>query len=217
VLAVVKYEDNLSIDEAAGLDMLYGDRLVGVIINAVPRSEMRSVRRVAKPALEERGIPVYAVLPEERLLSSISVQELADHLRGEVVCCPGLLEALVEYLMVGAMTAGSAITYFRRRPNKAVITGGDRHDVQLAALETSTRCLILTGGQQPSAVVLQRAQEVGVPIVVVETDTLTAVQAVQEIFGKTSLHQDKKSALFETVMEERFDYARLYEALGLTP
>ncbi len=69
------------------------------------------------------------------------------------------------------MTASRAISYFRRCPNKAVITGGDRHDVQLA-LEISTRCLILTGNQEPSAV---------------EPDTLTAVQVTEQIFGKTAL------------------------------
>ena len=125
------------------------------------------------------------------------------------------MDALVEYLMVGAMTAGSALTYFRRRPNKAVITGGDRHDVQLAALETSTRCLILTGNQRPSAVVLNRAKEVDVPIIVVEPDTLTTVQMVEPIFGKTALHQDRKSEYFQDLLEERFDFARFYDVVGL--
>jgi BioD-like phosphotransacetylase family protein len=215
VLAVIKYEDNLSIDEAAGLRMIYGDRLIGTVINSVPRSHRRFVEQLASPALEARNTPVFAVLPEERLLSSISVRELAERLGGEIVCCEGELEALVEYLMVGAMTAGSAITYFRRRPNKAVITGGDRADVQLAALETSTRCLILTGGQHPSTVVMSRAQEVGVPIIVAEPDTLTTVQTIQQFFGKTSLHQAKKSAHFGNILEERFDFARFYTVLGL--
>jgi len=117
--------------------------------------------------------------------------------------------------MVGAMTASSAITYFRRRPNKAVITGGDRHDVQLAALETSTRCLILTGNQQPSAVVVERAKQVGVPIIVVEPDTLTTVQSLEQIFGKTSLHQSKKVARFFNILQERFDFTRFYDMIGI--
>jgi BioD-like phosphotransacetylase family protein len=216
VLVAVRYNDSLSIDTAAGLPMIYGQRLLGVVINAVPRTHMRFVRRVARPALESRNVPVFAVLPEDRLLSSVSVQELIDHLGGEVLCCEGVLDQLVEYIMVGAMTAESALTYFRGRPNKAVITGGDRHDLQLAALETSTRCLILTGGQHPSPVVLSRAREVSVPIVVVEPDTLTTVQAVQKVFGKTSLNQSKKCALFESILKERFDFARFYDVLGLT-
>jgi BioD-like phosphotransacetylase family protein len=215
VLVVLKHDNYLCIDAAAGLRMLYGDRLLGVVINAIPRRNMRFVREVAAPVLEARNLPVFGVLPEERLLSSISVRELVDNLDGQVVCCEEEMEALVEYLMVGAMTAGSALSYFRQRPNKAVITGGDRHDVQLAALETSTRCLILTGGQEPSPVVLNRAQEVRVPVIVVEPDTLTTVQMVEPIFGKTHLHQGRKSEFFQDLLEERFDFARLYDVLGL--
>jgi hypothetical protein len=125
------------------------------------------------------------------------------------------MEALVEYLMVGAMTADSALAYFRQRPNKVVITGGDRHDVQLAALETSTHCLILTGGQAPSAVVLERAKQVEVPIVVVEPDTLTTVRMVEPIFGNTALHQDKKGEYFHDLLEERFDFDLLHQLVGL--
>jgi len=215
VLVTVRYADNLSLDLAAGLRTIYGDRLVGILLNAVPRTRMRFVQQVARSVLEGKNVPVFAVLPEERLLSSISVEELVAQMEGEVLCCPDLTDGLIEYLMVGAMTAGSALTYFRRRPNKAVITGGDRHDLQLAALETSTRCLILTGNQHPSTVVLNRARKVGVPIVVVEPDTLTTVRTVEQIFGRTFLRQARKSAHFVNILEERFDFERFYDILGL--
>jgi len=217
VIVIALYEDTLSLDIAAGLPALYGDRLAGLIINAVPRRHMRFVQQIASSMLEARGFPVFAVLPKERLLSSISVSELIEELHGECLCCEDRTDELVEYLMVGAMTAGSALTYFRRQPNKAVITGGDRHDVQLAALETSTRCLILTGSYRPSDVVLSRACEVGVPIVVVESDTLTAVRVVEAIFGRTFLRQTRKSAHFSNILEERFDFPRFYAQLGLQP
>lgn len=215
VIVVLRYNNNLCVDVAAGLRVIYGDRLIGVVVNIVPRRNIQFLQNVARPTLETRGIPVLAAIPEERLLSSVSVDELVENLEGQVVCCGEKMDALVEYLMVGAMTAGSALTYFRQRPNKAVITGGDRHDVQLAALETSTRCLILTGSQQPSTVVLNRAKEVEVPIIVVEPDTLTTVRIVEPIFGNTALHQTRKSEYFQDILEERFDFARLYDSVGL--
>ena len=85
---------------------------------------------------------------------SVSVGELAEFLSGKILCCADKVDELVEHLMVGAMSVDSALTYFRRKPNKAVITGGDRPDIQLAALETSTKCLILTGNLQPSPIIL---------------------------------------------------------------
>ena len=74
---------------------------------------------------------------------------------------------------------------------------------------------ILTGNQHPSTVVLNRARKVGVPIVVVEPDTLTTVRTVEQIFGRTFLRQARKSAHFVNILEERFDFVRFYDMLGL--
>jgi BioD-like phosphotransacetylase family protein len=215
VLGVVRYDTCRCIDTAAGLRSIYGDRLLGLVINAVPRPQMRFVREVACPLLQARQIPVLGVLPEERLLSSVSVRELVEQLGGETLCCQEGLDDLVEYLMVGAMTAEAAITYFRQRPNKAVITGGDRTDVMFAALETSTQVLILTGGRSPMQEVLARAREVRVPIVVVEADTLTTVRSAELSFGRTFVRQPRKMAHFNTLLQERFDFAQFYGMLGL--
>jgi BioD-like phosphotransacetylase family protein len=125
------------------------------------------------------------------------------------------MDELVEHLMVGAMRVDSALTYFRRKPNKAVITGGDRPDIQLAALETSTKCLILTGNLHPSPIILGRAEEVGVPMILVRQDTLSAVEVIERFFGKTRFHQEKKVMRFEEMLEDRFDFERLYAALDI--
>jgi BioD-like phosphotransacetylase family protein len=216
-LVVIRYTSDLVVDEALGAKVLFGDSMLGVVINAVPRQRMRFVQEMAKPYLEERGVKVFAVLPQERLLMSISVGQLAEGLGAEMVCCPETSEELVEYLMVGAMNVDSALTYFRRKPNKAVITGGDRSDIQLAALETSTKCLILTGNLPPSPLILGRAEEVGVPVILTKQDTLTAVEIIEQFFGKTRLHQEKKVQRFQEMLGERFDFNALYADLKLKP
>jgi len=215
-LAVIKYDNDLQIlDDALAARKRLDESLAGVVLNAIPRQRMPFVQEMAKPALEERGVPVLAVLPQERLLLSVSVGELSDFLSGEVLCGAEKADELVEHLMVGAMSVDSALTYFRRKPNKAVITGGDRPDIQLAALETSTKCLILTGNLRPSPIILGRAVEVGVPMILVRQDTLTAVEIIERFFGKTRFHQEKKVQRFEEMLEDRFDFERLYAALGL--
>jgi len=216
-LVVAKYMSDLVVDEVLGAKALFGDSMIGAVINTVPRQRMRFVEEVVKPYLEEQGVKVFAVLPQDRLLMSISVGQLVDCLGGQVLCCPEACEELVEHLMVGAMTVDSALTYFRRKPNKAVITGGDRPDIQLAALETSTKCLILTGNLYPSPIILDRAEEVGVPVILVKQDTLTAVEIIEQFFGKTRLHQERKVHRFERMLEERFDFDALYADLGLNP
>ena len=216
-LVVIKYTSDLVVDDALGAKVLFGGSMIGTVINAVPRQRMRFVQEMVKPYLEERGVKVFAILPQERLLMSISVGQLANGLGGEIVCCPEASDELVEYLMVGAMNVDSALTYFRRKPNKAVITGGDRSDIQLAALETSTKCLILTGNLYPSPLILGRAEEVGVPVILTKQDTLTTVEIIEQFFGKTRLHQEKKVQRFQEMLNERFDFDALYADLGLKP
>jgi len=216
-LVVIKYTSDLVVDDALGAKALFGDSMLGTVINVVPRQRMRFVQEMIKPYLEERGVRVFAILPQERLLMSISVGQLAECLGAEILCCPEASEELVEYLMVGAMTVDSALTYFRRKPNKAVITGGDRSDIQLAALETSTKCLILTGNLYPSPLIIGRAEEVGVPVVLTKQDTLTTVEIIEQFFGKTRLHQEKKVQRFQEMLDERFDFDALYAALKLKP
>ena len=215
-IVVVKYNDDLQIlDDALTASVQLGPEMAGVVLNAIPRQRMPFVQELVKPELEGRGIPVLSVLPQERLLLSISVAELAEFLSGKILCSEDKADELVEHLMVGAMSVDSALTYFRRKPNKAVITGGDRPDIQLAALETSTKCLILTGNLQPSPIILGRAEEVGVPMILVRQDTLSAVEVIERFFGKTRFHLDKKVERFEEMLEDRFDFETLYNVLGL--
>ena len=214
-LVVVRYSEQPMVDQLLASKELLGESMLGAVINIVPRQRCLFVEEVVKPFLEHRGVKVYGMLPQERILRSISVSELAEVLGGEILCCSEALDELVEHLMVGAMSVDSALSYFRRKPNKAVITGGDRPDIQLAALETSTKCLILTGNLHPSPIILGRAEEVGVPMILVKKDTLSTVEIIEQFFGKTRFHQEKKIHRFERILTENFDFAALNRDLGI--
>jgi len=215
-LVLVPYDDDLQlVDDLITARARLGESLLGAVVNRVPPHRLDFVRNQVKPFVEGRNVPIFAMLPTQRVLLSVSVAELADKLGGEVLCSHRAAEELVENLMVGAMSVDSALTYFRRKTNKAVITGGDRPDIQLAALETSTRCLILTGNIRPSPLILGRAEEAGVPIILTRHDTMTAVQTIETFFGKTRFHQEKKVESFEALLSEHMDVKALYQALGL--
>jgi len=215
-LVVIKYTTDFGVvDDALTAKARLEDKLLGVVINMVPRPRMQYVEEVICPYLEAQGIKVFGVLPHERILASITVKELVEVLDGEILCCPDRTDELVEYIMVGAMTVDQALSYFRRRPNKAVITGGDRPDIQLAALETSTRCIVLTGNLRPSPIILGRAEELGVPLVLVRHDTFTSVELVENYFGRSRFYQEKKVTRFEELFNERFNFGLLRSTLGL--
>jgi BioD-like phosphotransacetylase family protein len=214
-LTVIMYSDLLTLDPVLFYRRVLGDAMTGVVLNGVLLRQMESAQEIAKPYLQSEGILVYGILPEEKFLMSVSVGQLAESLEGEIVCCAGGADELVENLLVGAMSADVALSYFRRTPNKAVITGGDRSDVQLAALQTSTKCLILTGNLYPQDMILGIAEESDVPIIVSKHDTLTTVQMVEEFFGRSRFQQEKKIHRFGELLDEYFDFTSLYVTLGL--
>jgi len=214
-IVVVRYRADLVIDHLLIAKRVVGDPVIGSVINTIPQGRMQWVEEAVKPFCEKRGIRIFGALPQDRLLMATTVKEIAEAVNGDIICAANRSDTLVENLMVGAMTVESALDYFRRKANKAVITGGDRTDLISAALETSTACLILTGNLHPGAQILARAEEQGVPLIMSRHDTMTTVERVESTFGKVRFHDEKKMLRFESMMDERFDYAGLYTALDL--
>jgi hypothetical protein len=99
----------------------------------------------------------------------------------------------------------------------AVVTGGDRADIQMAALETSTQCLILTGQLPPQPFILSRAEELEIPVLSVDLDTLTTVEIIDKAFGQVRLHEPIKVECMRQLMAKHFDIDRLMSQLGLEP
>ncbi|AFZ24387.1 protein with phosphotransacetylase BioD-like N-terminal domain [Cylindrospermum stagnale PCC 7417] len=217
VLLVARYQSLLSVEAILSASQRVGDRLIGVAINEVPREQLEAVNTLLRPFLEQQGIPVLAMLPKSDLLRSVSVGELVKQLNAEVLCRSDRLDLLVESLAIGAMNVNSAVKYFRKRWNMAVVTGGDRVEIQQAALETSTQCLILTGQLPPPAFILNRAEELEIPILSVDLDTLTTVEIVNRTFGQVRVHEMIKVECLRQLMAEHFDTDRLLSQLGLNP
>ena len=215
VLVVTRYTHRLVGDDILKARHILGDRLVGAVVNAVPSRERDLFSNTVVPILEEHGVPILGLLPRKRLLTAATVRELADGINGDILAAEEHTDALVENLTVGAMGVDHALAHFRRKPNKAVITGGDRSDIHLAALETSTRCLILTGGLYPSQQIITQAEAKGVPIILSQQSTLETVETINQFFGRTRFHETKKLEQFQQILEANFDFSRLYKALGI--
>jgi len=192
-----------------------GGYLLGVVLNKVPRSRVESVRDEITSQLGGAGINILGVLPEDRVLFTISVGELAEYLQGEILNCAEKSGELVENLMLGAMTVDPGPEYFGRKTNKAVVVRGDRPDMQIAALETSTKCLILSGNTAPIPAVRYRAQDKSVPIIVVKSDTMATVMAIEDALDKARFSQEKKLPKLTETMERYFSFQTVYQGLGL--
>lgn len=216
VLMIVKYRSDIRVlDDALSGQARLGDLLVGAIINNVPPEAKDFVNQLAIPHLERRGITIFGAIPHSRSLAAITVGELIDTLGAKVLTEITNRDALVENLTVGAMTAEAALHRFREQVNKAVITGGDRTDIQLAALETSTACLILTGNLQPSPLIVKQAEAFGVAVLLVRGNTMETIETIERIFGKSRLGQPAKLAQFQELVNNHVNLERLYSALGI--
>lgn len=220
ILLVARFEDLLVADRLLVAKSRLGDRLLGVVINDIPEIQVETALEILVPYLESLHIPVLAMMPENLILRSVSVEELVTQLDATILFQPAevsLAEIMVEDLKIGAMDVSSAQIYFSKSFNKAVITGANRLDIQLAALGTSTNCLVLTGntlGLNPD--VLQRAAELEVPILSVGKDTLTTVEIIEKCLGQVRLHEGVKVNCIQDMMEKHFNFDRLLKLLEIS-
>jgi BioD-like phosphotransacetylase family protein len=215
VLVVSRYKPDRTIDEILAAARLFGGRMVGAVINAVRPDQLERVKTTAVPFLEERGVPVFGVLPEEPVLFAIPVKDLKEGLSAQVLCGENQLDNLVERFAVGAMTTESALSHFRKIANKAVVTGSDRSDIILAALETSLRALILTGGYEPAARVLSAAFQRNVPVLLVREDTYTTIEQIDSMLEHVRFRQPEKMEHAQRLVCKHLNLDRLWEALGV--
>ncbi len=212
-LMVEPWNNDSSLDAIVGAKELLGQDFMGVVINKVPLAVLDHIKHAVRPFLEKKGVPVFGALQKDMLLDAITVRQLNEILGGKVLCCEEGLDEFIESFSIGAMDVDSALKYFRRTPNKAVITGAHRSDIQLAALETSTRCIILTGGLYTNDVIIGKAKMTNTPIISVHDDTFATVQKIESVIGKIRIREQKKIQKIKEIMEKEFDIARLLKEL----
>ena len=213
VVVVNLWEDSKSVDSLLDAKKQLGKYFAGAVLNAVTPNDVENIKKTIIPALNDLGIEIFGVMPKSPLLRSVTVGELIRRLDAKVICCSDKNDLLVETLSIGAMGVNSAMEYFRRRRNMAVVTGADRTDIQLAALEASTQCLILTGFGEPLPQLIHRAEELEVPILKVDKDTLSSVEIIEQAFGHVRLHESIKASYAIQLVQENVNINRILEII----
>ena len=216
VLLAHFWQDSRSVEALLDAKNQLGENLSGVVLNAVNPDQIKEIKENIVPSLELLGLHVFGVMPRSPLLRSVTVEELVRRLNARVVCCSERLELMVETLSIGAMSVNSAMEFFRRRRNMAVVTGADRTDIQLAALEASTQCLILTGAGEPLPQLINRSEELEVPLLKVDRDTLSTVEVIEQAFGHVRLHETVKATYAFRLVQEHCDLDRIFKTLGIS-
>ncbi len=215
VIMVERFDDAFMGDNVMAARDAFGRALMGVIFNMVTPNRESFIKELLAPRLEAEGIAMLGCMPRDHMLSSINVGDLARQLGGRVLCGEEGLENLVEDVVVGAMSTEHALAIFRRHRNFCMVTGGDRSDIQLAAMEAGARCIVLSGNLYPTSIILSRAEELGIPVILVGTDTFTAADSAEMIIRSARTHEPAKLARLRELMESHVDLPRLYSLAGI--
>ena len=216
VIIVASYSNGLSPAGFINAYKGFGANLLGIILNKVPKSQLKRVCDEVTSKFSETELRILGVLPEDRALFTLTIGELADHIQGEVLNNSEKSVELVENLMVGAMAVDSGLDYFGHKNGKAVVIKGDRPDMQMAALETSVKCLVISSVTAPIDYVRYKAEEKGVPLILTKHDTSTVMQIIEDILAKARFNQEKKLVKLAEIIEKHLDIQVIYSGLGLT-
>ena len=198
----------------------FGEQLLGIVVNKVPGSRLGRVRDEVSHLLEPAGIKILGILPEDRSLLALTIGELTEQIHGELLRGSEKSAELVENIMLGANvldnTMNAGPLYFRRKANKATILKSERPDMQMAALESPTTCLVLTGNTSIKEVVLAQAKKKNVPVILARDDVPLVVTQIEEALGKSRFCQENKLPRLTEIMQEYFDFTTIERGLGLS-
>ena len=206
-LVLISTPEPAALDKIAMLTKLvsnYKIDLKGVILNKTDDLAVANF-------LEAKGIRVLGCIPHIPEMTYFTVKEVVEALSADVVVGQENEDNRVEGVFIGAMTVETALKYMRRHRRKAIITGGDRSDIQLAALSTDTSCLILTGGMYPANQVVSRAFERGIPILVTRYDTLATSEMVDNLIARIEPEDCEKVRLVEKAVRDNVDLDKVFE------
>ncbi|UCC92198.1 MAG: AAA family ATPase [Thermoplasmata archaeon] len=175
-----------------------GVGVMGVVVNNDQDGRLAELVRA-------KGIPVLGTIPYEPRLRTFRVQEILDEVGGECVAGSGGLDRMVENVVIGAMTVDTALPIMRRIPRKCVITGGDRSDLQLAALTTDVSALVLTGGIRPNSHVMAEAHEQDIPIIVISGHTYQVAERFERLESRINPEDEEMMVIIKDLIGNNVD------------
>ena len=205
-LAVLDYEAGRYAEELERMGEAFGEGLLGVFVN-------RAIRHRAHEVEEMVGAKILGVVPEDRLMLSVSLNQVAAALEGSWVWGEEQGESLVERYLIGGNFMDSGDHYFNRMDNKAVIVRGDRPDIQLSALTGPVVGMINTGGHEPVEYLLHEVEQLDVPLLVTPHRTAEAVEALGGALKEANPYHPQKVSRFLELLRVHCDIDAVLEGV----
>ena len=183
-----------------------------LIVGSSGASTAGGATTIANHAAESGSL----ALPEDRLLAAVTVGRLIEASNARVLTRSTEGDASIcEHIVIGPIFEDSNEPHFSRFARKAVVTRSEKVDVALSALLTETPCLILTGGNDPSAYLLDRvASERVTTLLLAPGNTVETVRAIEGTFGSTPFAGPEKVERAGELMAVAIDDSTLASLIG---
>ncbi|MFX0014322.1 MAG: AAA family ATPase [Promethearchaeota archaeon] len=179
--------------------------LIGVIINKI--KDVENFKDLYLDSIKELGVNVLGIIPYQKELTQFSMAYLYETIFAKVLAGEKGLDNKVEHIFVGAMSAAQVI----KRPlwaleNKLIITPGDRPDMIIAALESSTAGIVLTNNILPADPIIEsKANMANIPLLLVSTDTFATAKQIDDMQIMFTKDETEKINLLEKLVKEHID------------
>ena len=183
--------------------------VIGVILNKVLPEKLEVVEEFASKAFATLGLPVLGVLPQQKVLASPTVHQIAQAIEGRFLNENSCKRSRIGRIILGAMSSGHLVEHFSQ--DALVITPGDREDLILAALlgvvlqpeKVSIAGLILTEKMKPSETIQKLILQANIPVILTEKDSYNVVSTIYGMTVKTEAEDEDKITAIQKLIEER--------------
>ena len=171
-----------------------------LIVNKV--SNVEDYKLTHLPDIQQMGISVLGVIPYVPDLTYATVNYYAERLQAHIIGGEQGLNERVKYVFVGAMAGDTAarLPLFKKE-NKLAITGGDRADMIVAALESNTAGIILTNNILPPPNIIAKASDRGIPLLLVPFDTYEAAKQIEKMSPLLTKDDSQRIELLKQIIQ----------------
>lgn len=207
VVFVVGGDDDTVLDDIVFLCNhvdLKDTNIKGILINKVHNPE--EFKQTYLPEIKELGIDVLGIVPYHSQLCTFTLRLLADKLFAKVLTAKENLGRPVKDIFIGAMSGNVAMQKpFFKKEQKLIITGGDRTDMILAAIETKAAGVILTNNILPPSNIISKAEKSQTPLLVVSPDTYQIARQIDRMEPLLTKDDTDKIALLKQLISRHVD------------
>jgi BioD-like phosphotransacetylase family protein len=210
VLLIDRYQrDNMTLYSLLSLNSFLDGRVKSAIINHIPPDKMDHVKTKVIPFLKDKGLKSVGAVPENPILSALTVSTLALLVDGQVLCCPEHTGNLIETFTIGSKHLEGSLSIFKQVYNKIILAGL----AQAGEEQATVGGIILTGGKTPSEAVLRVSRERSIPLILTRADTFQTMERLEKARPFLTLKDEFKVRKFLELIEQEMGTNQWVEAL----